>query len=436
MRLAAARESVPASVVIAAICCALIVAPSLITEQLALDRQALLAGEAWRLWTGHLVHFSIFHALLDVAVLLIVCGSVERAQGTRRLCIALAIAAPLISLGLLAMAPGMMVYRGASGLAACMAVIAGVLLWRKNPGIRSALVLAGAVFTVKTVLDATFPRLGLSSLPADVSVAWQAHMLGAIVGSLLLCGRRTFVASVVAIFLSTTATAHALNGREHLDQIGAPDLAGRLAVGDVVFIRVSALPFKKVASTTESWTNHVGIVIDISGKEPLVGESTFPFSKATPLSQFVARSEAGRVEVSRLNMQPTPQQQGEILSAARKRLGILYDTGFDLNSRRQFCSRYVYEVLRDATDNQVGDVEDFSTLLTHNPNADLTFWRIWYFGKIPWQRRTVTPASLLRSAQLHTVFDGSVAVIAHRPGDNIPPVERHAFGLRDEVAPW
>jgi hypothetical protein len=54
----------------------------------------------------------------------------------------------------------------------------------------------------------------------------------------------------------------------------------------------------------------------------------------------------------------------------------------------------------------LGEIEDFSTLLTRNPDVDLTFWRVWYLGRIPWQRRTVTPASLLQSPRLHQVFDG------------------------------
>jgi hypothetical protein len=224
--------------------------------------------------------------------------------------------------------------------------------------------------------------------------------------------------SAAMLCLSSTATAQGANEPAKAARISTQELAPRLAVGDVVFIRVSILPFRKVASTTESWTNHVGIVIDMSGKEPAIGESTFPFSKVTPLSQFVARSEGGRLEVSRLNAPLTPQQQGRLLPAAQRRLGIFYDTGFDLHSRRQFCSRYVYEVLREATAVEVGGVETFSTLLARHPQADLAFWRIWYFGNIPWHRETITPASLLRSERLHTVFDG----YANGPGRYRTPI--------------
>jgi Permuted papain-like amidase enzyme, YaeF/YiiX, C92 family len=184
-------------------------------------------------------------------------------------------------------------------------------------------------------------------------------------------------------------------------------LAPRLRVGDVVFIRVAAKPFREVAAATDSWTNHVGIVINTAGTEPLIAESTFPLSRTTKLSKFVARSEGGRVAVARLKAPLTNQQQQQIVAAAERRNGVFYDTGFDLHSRRQFCSRYVREVIAEAAGVQVGEVQTFAALLTQRPQTNLSFWRVWYLGQIPWQRETVTPASLLRSAELVTVFDGS-----------------------------
>lgn len=186
-------------------------------------------------------------------------------------------------------------------------------------------------------------------------------------------------------------------------------LAPSLNVGDVVFIRVAARPFREVAAATGSWTNHVGIVTDVSGEEPLIAESTFPLSRTTKLSKFVARSEAGRVAVARLKVPLTSEQQQHIVAAAERRRGVFYDTGFDLHSRRQFCSRYVREVVAEATGIRLGEVETFATLLSRQPRTELGFWRLWYFGQIPWQRETVTPASLLHSAELVPVFDSSAA---------------------------
>lgn len=183
-------------------------------------------------------------------------------------------------------------------------------------------------------------------------------------------------------------------------------LARDLKVGDVVFIHVTALPFQKISSATECWTNHVGIVIDIDGDEPVIAESRFPFSGSTTLSRFIKRSKGGRVAVKRLHSPLTVTEQQEVQGAAQRRSAIFYDTGFNLHSKRQFCSRFVREVLDEATGIKLGEFETLATLFKQNPNTDIRFWGLWYFGNIPWQRQTVTPASLLRCPNLHPVFDG------------------------------
>ncbi len=189
---------------------------------------------------------------------------------------------------------------------------------------------------------------------------------------------------------------------------GAAELGRELAVGDIVFIRVGAYPFRKVADATGSWTNHVGIVLDVSSAQPVIGESRFPLSASTTLSAFVARSAGGRVAVMRMPEPLSARQQAGIAAAAAQREHVLYDTGFDLHSRRQFCSRYVREVLQQGAGVEVGTVQDFRSLLAESPHPDVGFWRLWYFGHIPWQRETVTPASLLHTPGLRTVFDGTL----------------------------
>lgn len=212
---------------------------------------------------------------------------------------------------------------------------------------------------------------------------------------------RVFVASSVLISMSALGDAEPA-----LQQMEVHELGKQLQIGDVVFIRIPRPPFTKVATTTSSWTNHVGIVTDVSGPEPAIGESRVPLSGETTWSRFVGRSDAGRVAITRSRVPLDAQQRVKLRQAVIARRNILYDTGFDLHSRRQFCSRYVREVLQEAAGVELGEVEDFSTLLNRNPEADQRFWKIWYFGKIPWQRETVTPASLLRDSRMQVVFDG------------------------------
>lgn len=223
----------------------------------------------------------------------------------------------------------------------------------------------------------------------------------------------TAIVSALLSFTATQAYAAAPLPQSH-SASQAVNVASDMKVGDVVFIRVGAKPFEEVADATNSWTNHVGIVVDTSGAEPIIGESAFPLSRKTPLSRFVARSKGNRLAVARLTHELTPEQRMQVAASADRRTGILYDTGFDLHSRRQFCSRYVREVLIEATGQRVGEVETFAHLLASRPDANVGFWKIWYLGSIPWERETVTPASLLRSPALTTVFDG-VAVTSKNP---------------------
>ena len=191
----------------------------------------------------------------------------------------------------------------------------------------------------------------------------------------------------------------------HQAPIAASALALRLEVGDVVFIRIPFKPFREVAEATGAWTNHVGIVV-AAGDDPVVAESRFPLSGRTSLSRFVARSGAGRVAIARLKRRLSLEEKHAVTMAAERRVGVLYDTGFDLSSRRQFCSRFVREVLHEATGIQIGEVETFAQLLARKADANFGFWRLWYFGCIPWERETVTPAALLHSPALAPMFDG------------------------------
>lgn len=185
-------------------------------------------------------------------------------------------------------------------------------------------------------------------------------------------------------------------------------LADHLQVGDLVFVRLRARPFVEAADVMLSWTNHVGIVVSTHRKEPVIAESVVPMSRLSRLSRVIGRSDHWRVAVKRLPEPLTARQQTRLEEAVRKRLGVLYDGGFDLHSRRQFCSKFVREVMAEASGCKLGEVETLADLFANNPDARVGFWKLWYLGRIPWTRQTVTPVSLLLSPTLHTVFDGHV----------------------------
>ena len=173
-------------------------APDL-SSLLEFDRRAILAGEVWRLWTGHLVHYSAQHAMIDLATAFIAASIAAQSFGVRRVLAALGFGAPVISLGLLLAAPQCLYYRGASGLAVLLAVMAGAGLWRRVDDtraagtrfVRPALGVLAVALAVKIGAEANGVALGWSDLPDDVVVAWQAHLLGAAAGAaaVVACGR-------------------------------------------------------------------------------------------------------------------------------------------------------------------------------------------------------------------------------------------------------
>lgn len=154
-------------------------------DLLEFDRHAVLAGEAWRLWTGHLMHYSPQHALVDLATGLAAGAIAIRRTGARRLLLVLALGAPFISAGLLLVAPQCLHYRGASGIDIMLVVLAGATLWPHAGGLaRGALLLAAAALAAKIAAEALGLAQGWSALPPDVTIAWQAHLLGALAGGI------------------------------------------------------------------------------------------------------------------------------------------------------------------------------------------------------------------------------------------------------------
>jgi rhomboid family GlyGly-CTERM serine protease len=176
-------KTAPVSFAVAGICLLLSCAGEPAASGLAWERGAILHGELWRLWSGHLVHFSPSHAGADVLALLALGALAEPLVGSRRYALVLGGGALLLSLGLLVFAPGMHEYRGASGLGVLTAVLGGVPAWDRHPGSRPVLVCAALALACKTLWEACAGMAAFTDLPAGgVDVAWQAHLLGAVLG--------------------------------------------------------------------------------------------------------------------------------------------------------------------------------------------------------------------------------------------------------------
>lgn len=147
-------------------------------------RRPLLPSEPWRLVTGHFVHLSWLHAVLNCVALLLLerlfAGRLRRSEQW----IVLAAAPLALSIVFWIALPGLGWYRGLSGALHAL-FFAGCIVWlataaghaRWLPG---AAVAAGAVkVLLEQPWDATFPFrewLGAAVVP-------QAHLFGAFLGT-------------------------------------------------------------------------------------------------------------------------------------------------------------------------------------------------------------------------------------------------------------
>ena len=208
---------------------------------------------------------------------------------------------------------------------------------------------------------------------------------------------------------ATAATAADAPPRE--PRIRNPALAAALPLlreGDLIFTRPFINPMLRlVARTTNSWESHVGILFRDARGGWTVAEGAVPLSKFSPVASFVARSEKDRFEVRRVKAPLKPDAVARLRAAAEQRMGVLFDTGYNYDSTRTFCAKLVYDCYREATGITIGRIVTFRDIAEANPDAPMGFWRTWFAGRIPWERRVVTTTSQLRSPALVPVFDST-----------------------------
>lgn len=142
-------------------------------DYLVLEREAMITGQWWRLWTGHLAHTGQGHLFGNLAALVVLLAWARSMHLLRAGLVYALLAAPLISIGLLAILPWLQWYAGLSGL---LHGLLALLLTRL--GRTPALVGLGLV-AAKISLEA----LGFWPVGAgEYAVIWQAHALGLISG--------------------------------------------------------------------------------------------------------------------------------------------------------------------------------------------------------------------------------------------------------------
>jgi len=150
-------------------------------EWFSLDREAIAAGEIWRLLSGHLVHLGVPHLLLNIAGLLLIWYLIGSTFNRNQWLLVLLIDLIAVDLGLWFLEPQLYWYVGLSGLlhGLLVAGIAGSLSARRI----DVLVLGIAVLGKLTYEQLVGPLPG-SEESTGGSVIVAAHLYGAIGGAI------------------------------------------------------------------------------------------------------------------------------------------------------------------------------------------------------------------------------------------------------------
>lgn len=144
------------------------------------DRQQILAGQMWRLWTGHLVHTHSSHLVLNAVVAIALYIIVFTRLRALELLFCAVIFACLISISLLYWHPYLDWYNGLSGL---LHGLASYCLLRLALSEHKQYALGLVAVWLKVLFEMCQGQLGYQHQLAGMTVISQAHYIGAWVGS-------------------------------------------------------------------------------------------------------------------------------------------------------------------------------------------------------------------------------------------------------------
>jgi rhomboid family GlyGly-CTERM serine protease len=166
-------------------------------EMLQFDREAIAAGEVWRVLTGNLVHWSAEHLWLDVGALLVVGFLFERSIGRAYPWLLFA-SASAVGLAILLLQRDMSLYRGLSGVCSGQFAIALIAELRRTRDWRQIALTgtAALIFVLKIGYECItgqmfFGTESLGELGTPTPLAHLAGTAGVLAGLLVLRARRS-----------------------------------------------------------------------------------------------------------------------------------------------------------------------------------------------------------------------------------------------------
>ena len=153
------------------------------------ERDAIHAGEIWRLVTGHIVHLGPSHMLMNIAALAVLAFAFSRILGPRDWLATGLGAALAISAGMLLLFPSIDWYVGLSGVLHGFWAAACIAAW---PYDRRFATVLSVLLAAKLLFELIFGALPVTGSIASGPVVTDAHWLGA-AGGLLVHGSRVAI---------------------------------------------------------------------------------------------------------------------------------------------------------------------------------------------------------------------------------------------------
>lgn len=78
-------------------------------------------------------------------------------------------------------------------------------------------------------------------------------------------------------------------------------------------------------------------------------------------------------------------------------LGRVYDFYFNYDAPRLFCSKFVYDLIKQSTGIEVGKVQTLGEIDVVNPQGT-TFWEYWFFRQCAWNNAQLRRRNMYEDA--------------------------------------
>ena len=147
------------------------------------DRQMLIEGELWRIFTGHLLHLNSAHLWLNMAGVLIVASFFNGSCSVRQWLLLLVFSAAWISLGLFLFVPNMLWYMGLSGVLHSLFVVGA---WNERQHHQFSGNILLLLLLAKVIVEQMGGGLEASEEMIGATIAVDAHLFGVIAGVLFI----------------------------------------------------------------------------------------------------------------------------------------------------------------------------------------------------------------------------------------------------------